>query len=101
MKRTDSQNNALHLWLRQVAEALNDAGFSVMEVLRHDAEIPWTDVSAKELMWKPVQQAMYGHESTADAETPEYSKVYEVIVRHIAQSTGVVLPPWPQEQPHD
>ncbi len=97
-RRTDTQNASLHLWLRQVAEALNDAGFSVMEVMRHDAEIPWTEHSAKELLWRPVQKVMVGEESTAECNKLDYAAIEQVVSRHISQSTGVTLPPWPSEE---
>lgn len=98
MKRTEAQNAALHLWLRRVADCLNDAGFSVMTVMRHDADIPWTEHLAKELLWRQVQEAMTGHASTTDCEKLDYPAIEEVIARHIAQSIGVTLPPWPSEQ---
>lgn len=93
--RTEAQNAALHLWLRQVAEFLNDAGYPVMKVLRHDAEIPWTEHNAKELLWRPVQEAMTGKESTTACNKLEYSDIEQVISRHIAERIGLTLPPWP------
>jgi len=98
VKRTESQNASLHLYLRRVAETLNDAGFSVLQVMRHDAEIPWTEELVKELLWRTIQQAMTGHESSTDCRKTDYAAIEEVLARHIAQSLGVVLPPWPSEQ---
>lgn len=95
---TRAQQNSLHLWLRRVADCLNDAGFSVMQVMRHDAEIPWTEASVKELLWRPVQRVMVNHESTTDCDKLDYPAIEEVIARHIAQSIGVTLPAWPSEQ---
>lgn len=93
--RTQQQNAALHLWLTQVAETLNDAGYSVMETLRHDAEIPWTQHRAKELLWRPVQEAMTGEQSTAECGKLDYSLIEEVISRHLSSRLGVTLPPFP------
>jgi hypothetical protein len=100
-QRTLQQNKALHLWLRQVSEALNDAGFSVMMTLKHDAEIPWTPERAKELLWRPVQEAMTGNESTADQNKLAYSDIEQVIARHLGQKLGVTLPPFPSEEGRD
>lgn len=97
MQRTEQQNKALHVWLRQVSECLNDAGFSVMKTLRHDAELPWTEHSAKELLWRPVQEAMTGKESTTECNRVEYSDIERVIARHLGQRLGVTLPPWPSD----
>lgn len=94
-RRTDTQNNCLHKWLRQLAADLNAAGLDMKKTLRHDAEIPWTEQAAKDFMWRPVQEALAGKESTADASTTDYPAVYEVIVRHLAQTHGFTAPPWP------
>lgn len=96
-RRTEKQSRSLHLWLRQVAETLNDAGYSVMEVMRHDAEIPWNEYRCKELLWRPVQEAMTGHESTTECERLDYSAIEQVIARHLGEKLGVTLPPWPSE----
>lgn len=93
--RTLSQNAALHKWLTDVANTLNDAGYSVMTTLRHDAEIPWTQHSAKELLWRPVQVAMTGKESSTEPTKLEYPDISETIIRHLSERTGVTLPPWP------
>lgn len=96
-RRTEQQNAALHLWFRQIAEQLNDSGYSVMQVMRHDAEIPWTEASVKELLWRPVQRVMLDKESTADCSKLDYPAIAEVITRHLGQSLGVTLPDWPTE----
>ena len=94
-QRTHTQNNCLHKWLRQLAEDLNDAGLDMKKTLRHDAEIPWDMDRAKDFMWRPVQLAMTGEESTAEQITEAYPKIYEVIVRHLAQTHGFTAPPLP------
>lgn len=99
MQRTEQQNKALHLWLRQVAECLNDAGFSVMQVLKHDAEIPWNEHLAKEHLWRPLQTVMTGNESTTDQGRLAYSDIEAVLARHLGEKLGVTLPPWPSEEP--
>jgi len=88
-RRTQQQNKALHKYFRQLSEAFNEAGFSVMQVMRHDAEIPWTEELVKELIWKTVQQAMLNTDSTTDLDRKQVSEVYEVVQRHLAQTTGV------------
>ena len=90
--RTITQNAAIHLYFKMLAHDLNDAGFSVMQVMKHDAEIPWNDKLVKELLWKKVQSVMTDKRSTTKLDTTEISQVYEVINRHIAQTTGVSVP---------
>lgn len=90
--RSDPQNKALHLFCRLLAGALNDAGFSVIKTMKVDAEIPWTPSLIKELIWRPVQVAMFNKKSTTSLNKMEISDVYETINRHIAERHGVSVP---------
>lgn len=94
-KRTIAQNNALHLWLGQLAHTLNNAGMDMKKTLKPHVEIPWTVQSAKEHLWRPIQIAMTDKESTKEQERADYSKIYETICRHLAQSHGITAPEWP------
>ncbi len=91
-KRSLKQNKSIHLYFTQLSEALNDAGYSVTKVMKHDAEIPWSSNLVKELLWRQVQEIMTDVESTANLEPKQISEVYEVVNRHIAQTTGVSVP---------
>jgi len=88
-KRSLKQNKSIHLYFTQLADALNDAGYSVTKVMKHNAEIPWNSNLVKELLWRQVQEVMTDVESTAKLEPKQVSEVYEVVNRHIAQTTGV------------
>jgi len=94
-KRTGQQNNALHLFLSQLSEVLNDAGFTQMKVLKHDAEMPWTTATAKENLWKPLQEAMINRLSTTEASKADYSAIHFVLSKHLASTLGVTVPAWP------
>lgn len=96
--RTLTQNRALHLWLKWLAEALNAAGCDMRRTLKPEAEIPWTAEAAKEHLWKPIQEAMTGKASTADADRPDYARVQETLARHMASKLGVQAPPWPKKE---
>ena len=93
--RTIAQNNALHLWLGQVAGLLNEKGLDMKKVLKPEVDIPWTLQSAKDHLWRPIQRLMTGEESTKDAKRAEYIEIHETICRHLAQTKGVELPKWP------
>jgi len=95
-KRTLTQNAALHLWFRFLAETLNDAGLDMRSVIRQDVDIPWTGPAVKEYIWRPVQRAMQQKESTADANRTEYTAVRDVIARHLGEKFGVQVPEWPK-----
>lgn len=93
-QRTDTQNAAIHVFCREIAEALNDAGFEMevkSDVLKSPVEVPWTMESVKELIWRPVQMANYpDKKSTTKLERTEVSEVAEVITRYLAEKKGVV-----------
>lgn len=94
-QRTMTQNRALHLWFRLLAEELNDAGLDMRTVIREDVEIPWSESSVKEYIWRPVQKALQQKESTTEADRTDYTEVRDVIERHLGQKFGVHVPPWP------
>ena len=56
--RSDRQNNAMHLWFRQIAEELNDAGYWVRHPFSDSLEIPFTEILVKEMLYKPIIKAM-------------------------------------------
>lgn len=91
-KRTNTQNNALQVYCRELAEAFSDRGLDMKRVLKKEIDIPWTQDSVREYLWKPLQKAVIQKESTTDANTNEYSKVYDVLNRHIADKYGFSVP---------
>lgn len=94
--RTLTQNRALHLWLNQLAVYLNDCGMDMKRTLKHEVAIPWTGASAKEFLWRPIQQVMLSKKSTTEAETSEYNNVYLTLSRYLMQKHGLPdLPLWP------
>lgn len=93
-QRTKTQNNALHLYCKLLADALNDAGLDMRRVLKEEVDIPWTEKTVKENLWKPIQLIVLDKESTTEPLTSEYDQVYSVIHRQMAAKHGVnVL--WP------
>ncbi|MEE9223087.1 MAG: hypothetical protein V3V40_06480 [Nitrosomonadaceae bacterium] len=95
-QRTKRQNAALHVYFTLLAEALNDAGYDLRRFfeLRPKIDIPWDDRLVKKELWKPLQEVVLEKESTAEADTCEYTKVYEVLNRFTASKFGVHVP-WP------
>ncbi|MEY8205935.1 MAG: hypothetical protein RPR40_12810 [Bermanella sp.] len=97
--RTQKQNNALHKYLEQLSDALNEAGLDMKRTLKQDVEIPWTPVSVKEFMWRPVQKALYEVESTTKPKSDQYPKIYEALNRHTSMKLGIGLQ-WPDRGNH-
>jgi len=97
--KTDTQRAAIHVWLRDLATILNDSGLeriAIMEKLKSKGvELPWTLESTKEIIYKPVLEAMTGKTSTEKMNTVEPCAVAIVIARHMGERYGVTCPPWP------
>lgn len=98
--RTAQQNKALHLYFTQVAQALNDAGLNIEEVIKnYTMEIEWTPESVKELMWRPVQKRLLSKQSTKDLnKQDDITRVYEVVNRFLAK-IGIESIPFPSMPP--
>src|SRR3990167_11482755 len=65
-QRTPAQNNSIHLGCKLIADALNDAGLDMREVLKPEIEIPWTMQSAKDHLFRPVMKTMTNKQSTTE-----------------------------------
>lgn len=80
MKRTAKQNDAIHLYCKQLADELNGKGQYMQIVLKPTYELRWDTKSVKEHLWKPIQNAILKKESTTDLETAEVRKVHEQLM---------------------
>ena len=87
----------MHKYCSEIAESLNDAGYSVTKTLRHDVDIPWNGTLVKELLWRVIQEAMTGKHSTTELNTVDPSEIYEVLNRHLAEKFGISIP-WPSNE---
>ena len=96
--RTGQQNKSLHVYCRELATALNDAGWEqrrfFSEVVKPGMDIPWRQPTVKENIWRPVQLAITGQRSSTRPRPDEYLGIYETINRNLGQATGVHVP-WP------
>jgi len=93
-KRTTQQNRALHLACRLLADALNDAGFTVQELLRVDVD--WTTHSVKDYIFRPFMRAITGKESTTQlAKHMEIDKIWDNLMRELGEKKGIEYIPFP------
>lgn len=67
-ERSEKQSNSIHLWCQQMADELNEKGLDMRAVLKEDWRIWWSKDTFKENVWKPVQKALTGKESTTELE---------------------------------
>lgn len=94
--RTGQQNNALHLFCKMLADALNDAGKDMRIVLKPEYNIPWDTESVKTHIWKPIMKARFGKDSTTQLKkTGEIDEVHKIIMREIREKHGIEYIPFP------
>jgi len=96
-QRTGQQNKALHKYCAMLAEALNEAGLDARKTLKPEVDIPWSGEMVKNMLWRPIQEAMTGKESTTELNTVEPSEIYDVLSRHIASKFGINVE-WPSDE---
>ena len=90
--RSTRQHNALHLFFRQMASALNSSGFMQKHPFNEEFEVPWTENSVKELFFKPIIQQMYGIDSTRKLSTTQLSDSANAMIDAINMKLGVFVP---------
>lgn len=92
--RTNQQNNAMQVYCRLLAEALNDAGYDMKKTFEEgiSADIPWTQDLVREVIWKGIQKPTIGKVSTTLAKSNEYDMVYQVINRFTSARFGISVP---------
>ncbi len=92
-QRTTTQNAALHLFCGQLSETLNDAGLDFRVFVKQGYPVPFTKELVLDYIWRPIQKAITGMESTTKPTRNEYSAIYDSLNVKIAEY-GVYVP-WP------
>ena len=90
--RTSQQNKALHKYLGMLVKQLNDSGLDMKKVIKEEVDIPWSVDSAKDYLWRPVQKAVLGKESTTDLNTADVNEVYTALSRHLSEKFNITTP---------
>lgn len=93
-RRTSQQNKAIHKWCDLLALSFNAAGITKRLTLPsgYVIETDWSMDSVKKDIWHTIQESQFGTVSTADLETAQVNKVYELIDRDVAGPMGVHVP---------
>ena len=91
-RRSDRQNAALHLWFRHIADELNNTGSYCRHPFNDDFEIPFTEVTVKELLFQPIIKATWDKSRTSDLEVKELSESSEALVRWLSANKGIYCP---------
>lgn len=92
-KRSKKQDSSMHVYCRQVAQCLNDMGITCNQFFKEGYEMKFSEDIIKNDVWKAVQLAMTGKESTKDLDKKEVSEVYEVVNKKLSEH-GVHIA-WP------
>lgn len=88
MTRSSAQNRALHLFFTQVADQLNNIGIAYVH---HDLftgieiESQWTMELFKSQVWKKLQKAMFGIDSTTKLKRNQIDPIFETINKFFAE----------------
>ncbi len=81
--RSEKQNRSLHLWFRQIAEELNDAGFE-HKLTVGTVDVPWSMETVK-MLFKKIMKAHIGKWHTSEMTREELSDVQDTMVRFLAE----------------
>jgi len=94
-QRTSTQNASLHLYCQMIADELTERGINFEKFFKQGFEVPWTMEIVKDNIWRPVQIAICGEESTTKVLTSDYQKIYDPLnVKLIEMGMGI---PWPSK----
>ena len=96
--RTNRQNATVHLLFRRMATALNEAGFEISHPFKPDLEIPWSEHSVKELLYRPIITSYFKVEQSSALDTTQISESMEILVDAVNRNTGVYVP-IPSQEP--
>ena len=77
------------------------APMDMKRTLKAEVEIPWTQDLVREHLWKPIQEYVIGKRSTTEANTFQYSEVYDVLNRNMAEKFGISVPFPSREHDYD
>ena len=98
--RTEQQRKAIEVYCREMANAINDAGYEFTAFIerkkQRGVETPWSQALFKDEVWRPVQQAYLKKQSTTRLRPDEVTKVYEIVNAKMAEVAGVSMnfPNW-------
>jgi hypothetical protein len=95
---TRTQQKALHVGFKLIAEALNGSGLDMKAVLKPHIDIPWTDKSVKEYLFKPVMHLAVQKESTTELEkVGEIERVWDIVMRFLGENHGIEYIDFPHD----
>lgn len=91
-KRSSQQNRSLHLLFQNMAFELNRLGhdFTFKGLKGMELSCIYTPEIVKDYIWRPLQVAMIGKESTTKLTTSDINAIFEVLSRWFAEKEVVI-----------
>jgi len=87
-QRTLQQNKSLHKLFQLIADELNAKGYTVkfvVDKMKTNAEVPWCGASVKEVLWRPIQKALTGNQSTTEISTVEPTDIHQALMHWLVE----------------
>ena len=81
--RTALQNNSIHLLFKKTADELNGAGLDIKQAI--PARVQWSLQSVKDYIWRTLQKARTGKDSTTQLNTTEIDEVYDEYNKYLSE----------------
>lgn len=93
-QRTLAQNASIHLYLTQVATELEREGHTLQDIVQKitKVEITPTMHNLKEVVWREIQKAQLGKESTTFLTKHEVDKIYETMNKWLGTYFEIHIP---------
>jgi len=90
---TNEQKKAIHVYCRELADALNSAGYDYNDHKVIKVKVSYTKDNVYETIWKSVQTALFPEKtSKADLDKNDISLIYENVNNIIASRVGTHVP---------
>ena len=98
-QRTNQQSKALWLFMTMLSKTLNEAGLEPRKVLKPSYNLQWTKEMIHDNMWIPIQEALYGTNSTTFLHKQEQiDKIHEIIMRELGEKHNLEYIPFPVDE---
>jgi hypothetical protein len=92
--RTGQQQKAIEVYCKGLAHEFNSRDLDIRTVLatmKDGVDLPWTQDTVKELIFKKIVKAILNKDSTADLNTTEVSRVYQVCNKFTSDRMGISI----------
>ena len=86
-KLTSQQMKAIHAYCDDIARALTASGNDMQHIVTLPIEP--TGKLVKEIMWRPVQKALFDKKSVTQLKMRDVDDVFRVIAKHLAETHDI------------